>query len=68
MPRRDRPDDPLTAISRFLYRELKWPAEKVLRFELAMRAEHGGKRYYVKRAPLRIVIERDPRGHKTRSW
>ena len=62
MPRRDRPDDPLTAISRFLYRELKWPAEKVLRFELAMRAEFGGKKYYIRRAPPRVVIARDRTG------
>jgi len=49
MPR-DRPDDPLRAISRFLHRELGWPVAKVVRFEIQMRQEFGGRKYYIRRA------------------
>ena len=61
-------DDPIRAICRAMFRDLGVPRDKVLRFELAMRDEYGGRKHYVKQAPLRVVIERDPRGHHTRSW
>jgi len=49
MPR-DRPDDPVRAICRILHREFGWPVPKVVRFEIQMRQEFGGRRYYIKRA------------------
>ncbi len=60
MPRdRARPDDLVTGLCRRLHRDLGWPRDQVVMLELQLRAEFGGRKWYVKRAPLRIVVERE---------